>query len=295
VAVAAFLALMLTRGAGPGAAVFDVAGHPTGLVVTEDAVWVAMPGSGAVRALHPVSGRQLGAPLRTGGAPTRLAAGAAGLWVSDTARGAVIPIQHSPSKVYGAIAIGSDVTDLELAAGALWVASSAEGVVRIVESGGRPVLSAPVGADPVDVAAGGRWVVVAGAGSGSLTRFDARTRRRVGGPIVLGGVPVAAAVTGDVAWVADSDGGTVRRVDLLTGRPGGAPIQVGRRPIAVAADGQDVFVLSRGDRTLVHADGDSGEVLSRRPVGPDPAALALARDHVWVADSGNDTLMRFAR
>jgi DNA-binding beta-propeller fold protein YncE len=106
---------------------------------------------------------------------------------------------------------------------------------------------------------------------------------------------VAVAVTGTSAWVADARGGTVARVDLETGERRGASIAVGRRPVAVAADGDDVYVLCRGDRTLVHVDGASGEVRSRRAAGEDPTAVGLDATYVWVADSGDDAVLRFER
>ena len=95
--------------------------------------------------------------------------------------------------------------------------------------------------------------------------------------------------------MADASGGTVARVDLETGERRGAAIAVGGRPVAVAADGDDVYVLSRRDRMLVHVDGATGEVLSRRPAGSDPAALALDAAYVWVADGGDDEVLRFDR
>ena len=182
-----------------------------------------------------------------------------------------------------------------MAAGAVWVLSSPEGIVRVIEPGGRPVREVPVGADAVDLAAGGGWVAVAGASSGTLTRIDAGRRSVTGPPVSLGGLPAAVAISGGSAWVADASGGTVARVDLETGERRGASIAVGGRPVAVAADGDDVYVLSRRDRTLVHVDGATGEVLSRRAAGSDPAALALDEAYVWVADGGDDEVLRFER
>jgi hypothetical protein len=56
-----------------------------------------------------------------------------------------------------------------------------------------------------------------------------------------------------------------------------------------------VYVLCRGDRMLVHVDGATGEVLSRRSAGSDPVALGLDAEYVWVADSGDDEVLRFDR
>jgi DNA-binding beta-propeller fold protein YncE len=290
----AVIALALSR-TGDDARAFAVPAQPSSLVRTPEALWVAMPSNGSLLALDPATGRPLAQPLPTGGSPSRLAAGGKSLWAVDSARASVVPLQREPARVFGAIPVGSDATDAAVAGGAVWVLSSTEGVVRAIQPGGRPVRELRVGAGAVDLAAGGDWLVVAGAGSGRLDRIDVDGLRPAGPPVMLGGVPAAAAVTGDVAWVADAQRGTVTKVDLRSGRRAGSPIDVGRRPVAVAAEGDDVYVLTRGDRTLVHIDGADGEVESRDPAGSDPVALALDGTHVWVADGGEETVLRFDR
>jgi hypothetical protein len=42
-------------------------------------------------------------------------------------------------------------------------------------------------------------------------------------------------------------------------------------------------------------DVTTGEVVSRRAAGSDPAALALDEAYVWVADGGEDEVLRFDR
>ena len=291
---AVLLVLGLTSGDGGETQVYRVPGNPASVAVTRDGVWVALPGEGAVQALDPVSGRSLGPALRTGGTPSRLAAGADSLWAVDSTRAAIIPIQRRPARAYDPIAVGADVTDAAVAAGAVWVLSAAEGRLRVIEPGGRPVRDLAIGTDPVDIAADGRWVAVAAAGSGTLARIDADARSPAGPAIELGGVPAAVAVTGDSAWVADAERGTVARVDLARGEPAGAPVDVGRQPIAVAADGDDVYVVARGDHALVHVDGASGEVRSRSDLDGDPVAVALDAAHVWVVDA-TGTVVRLER
>jgi DNA-binding beta-propeller fold protein YncE len=63
----------------------------------------------------------------------------------------------------------------------------------------------------------------------------------------------------------------------------------------VAADGDDVYVLCAGDRTVWHVDGANGNVDWKRPAGRDPSALALDANDVWVADAGNDAVIRIER
>ena len=291
VAVAA-AAAVVALSSGEDARAFAVPGSPASIVRTPEALWVAAPDSGTVWALDPATGRQDGPPLRTRGAPSRLAAGAESLWVIDGTRAEAIPVERGERRTFAPLGVGADATDAVLAGDAVWVLSSAEGVVRAFLPGAEKPVELPVGAGAVDLAAGGRWVVAAGAESGALARIDAASRQVVEPALALGGVPVAAAVDGDGAWVADAARGTVVPVDLRGGRVG-APVDVGRRPIAVAVDGDDVYVLCRGDRTLVHVEG--GEVRSRRPAGADPVALALDAAHAWVADAGENAVLRYDR
>jgi DNA-binding beta-propeller fold protein YncE len=291
VAAAAAALVLLVTGGGPARATFPVPAHPTGLAVAGGQGWVAAPQSGVVTVLDAATGRRIGAPVRTGGAPARLALGAEGVWVADTERGAVVPVRRRGEHAYDPLPVGADVTDVALAARAVWALSSAEGVVRTLEPGTDRVRTLTAGSDPVDLAADERHVVVASAGNAELTWIDARARRVIGSARV-GGVPVAVAVAGDSAWVADAHGAGVARVDLRTGDVG-KPVRVGPDPVAVAADGDEVYVLCAGDRMVWHVEGD--EVRWKRPAGAEPTALALDDDNVWVADAGRDVVIRLER
>ena len=66
-----------------------------------------------------------------------------------------------------------------------------------------------------------------------------------------------------------------------------------RTPVAIAADAGGVFVVCRGDRTLVSLDAD-GSVRSRRQLAQPPTALALDSRHVWIA-AGNNEVIRVDR
>ena len=268
--------------------------HPAGLTVADGRVWVAAPQSGTVSVLDAATGRPAGEPLRVLGAPSRVAVGAAGVWVADSAQGTVIPVRRKPPLAYPPVRLGADVSDVALARRAVWAVSSPESVVRIVEPGGR-VQTLPVGRTPVDLDADERRVVVASAGDGTLTWFDARTRRRLHAPRRVALAPVAVALDGDVAWVADAVRGTVTRVDARTGRPSSPAVVICRRPIAVAAGGGDVFALCARERTLVELDANDLDVISRRAAGEEPVALAVDAHRVWVADGRRDVVIAYDR
>ncbi len=278
----------------PPPAVMRVPGDPAGLLAAGGRLWVSSQRTGSVWVLDAESGRPVRPPLRTGGTPGRLALGLGGAWVADTARGELIPVQLHPERVFPAVALGSDVSDVALAARAVWVASWADRSVRILEPGGA-MRTLRVGAGPVALDADALRVVVAEADAGAIAVIDARTRRIAGRPVRVGGTPADVAVAGDVAWVVDASGGRLLRVDLRRERLDGPAVAVGRRPVGVAASGSDVYVLSAGDRRLVGVDANTGKVRSRRPVGAGPSAIALDSRYVWVANAGEDTVMRFDR
>jgi hypothetical protein len=270
----------------PAPTVFHVPGQPTGLVASNGRVWVAGPAAGAVWILDGASGRPAAPPLRPGGTPARVALDARFAWIADTERGALVRVPRTGAGAPRPTGVGPDVADVVVAAGAVWTASSADGTVRVLDPDGhRRVLR--VGAHPIALAADARRVVVLEAG-GTLVRLSARTRRADGPPIMLGGTPVDVALAGDRAWVADARAGTVRVVALGSGLVG-PPVHVGGSPVAIAADAAGVYVLCRGDRTLVRLD-TTGSVRSQVRLAHAPTALALDPRHVWIAAGTNEVI-----
>jgi DNA-binding beta-propeller fold protein YncE len=266
--------------------VFRVPGQPTGLVAAGGRVWVAGPSAGAVWVLDGASGRPVAPPLRTGGTPARLALDTRFAWIADTERSVLVRALRVGTGTLRSIGAGPDVADVAVAAGAVWTASSADGTVRVLDAHGRRHIL-HVGARPIALAADERHVVAVNAG-GTLIRLAARTRRADDPPVALGGAPVDVALVGDHAWVADARAGTVRDVALHSGLVGRA-VHVGRSPVAVAADAAAVYVLCRGDRTLVLVNA-SGSVQSRIRLDHAPTDLALDPKHVWIAAGTNEVI-----
>jgi DNA-binding beta-propeller fold protein YncE len=165
------------------------------VAVTEDAVWVTNGSSGTVTRLDPLSGRQLGGPIRTGRFPSALAVGAGYVWVVNSGDGTVARVDPREDVVVG----------------------------RRLR----------VGADPQAIAVGLGSVWVANRGDGTVTRLAAATGRPIGQPILVGGEPTALAVTTDGILVLDSRdrwllrldrAGRVRRLAGLRGFPGGLAV-----------------------------------------------------------------------
>ena len=112
-------------------------GRPVRLMAADGRVWVTTQSPGAVWTLDARTARRALSPVRRGGTPGPLAVAKNGVWVADVAAAKVVPVRLRPWRVFSAIAVGADISDLALAAGALWVSSAAEGAVRVIEPGGR--------------------------------------------------------------------------------------------------------------------------------------------------------------
>ena len=170
-------------------------------------------------------------------------------------------------------AVGADITDVALADDAVWVVSSAEGLAARRSS---PVAAAvatlPVGAEPVDVAAGGRWVVVAAA-AGRWRAIDAGTRTWSGHRWCSAACRWRSP-SGDTAWVADACGGTVTQVDLARAS---APVRrltsaAGRSRSPPTARTSRWWPAATAPRAPRRRERGAG---SRAEVGGDPIAVAL--------------------
>jgi hypothetical protein len=268
---------------------------PAGLAVLDGRVWSTAPRQGTVTPVG--ADGQVGAAVRVGGAPARIAAGANGLWVTDASTGRIVGVEVPPPAPPGAaiagpsaskpLVAGADASDVALAAGAVWVASTADRRVYALEPDGK-VSRIDAGEGPVALAADARRVVAADAPAGSLTVIDAR-RRAYSGQARIGGTPVDVALTGDAAWVADAERGRLVRVDLGSLRVTHT-LAIGRRPVALTSAGDDLYVLVAGDRELVKVTG--GVVQWRRSLPAAPTAIAVDDRHVWV---GAGQLLRYGR
>ena len=70
------------------------------------------------------------------------------------------------------------------------------------------------------------------------------------------------------------------------------PITVGGSPSAIALGAGGVWVANRGDDTVVRIDPSTRAVTTTIPVGKAPAGIAFGAGSVWVANSGDGTVSR---
>ena len=305
---------------------FTLPGRPTGVAVAGDRVWLAGADAGVAWVLDARTGRAAGPALRAGGTPARLVVTDRWIWLADTQHAAVLRAGRRAGAQVHTWGDAPDVADVAVAADAVWVASSADGTIRVRSTSARaddrgamadggatsargagaddrgdgPDRSGgsrgadgwrvlPVGARPVALAADARHVVAADAGAGALVRLSAPGRRALGEPIRLGGTPADVALRGTEAWIVDAAAGTLQRADVVLGTAAPAA-PVCPVPVAVAADDRAVYVLCRGDRTLVRIDPSAGRVVARVRLAYPPTALALGPRHVWIAAGAREVI-----
>jgi len=195
-----------------------------------------------------------------------------------------------------ALALAAAVAALLLRGGGTSVVVPPNSVAAIDPATNRVLEAAilPTGIRPGPVAGGGGSVWVGSLDDSLLTRVDLATRKVVKN-VSLPATPDALDVARSYVWVVNGRLGTLFRVDpqLYTW----SEQELGTRSTRSADAGVDFgegFVWAAfGDSTIarVHPRTLDGE--SAGSGGSGPAALVVAYDSVWVANSGSSTVQRF--
>ena len=159
----------------------------------------------------------------------------------------------------------------------------------------RVVDTVPVGIRPGSIAAGGGAIWVSNLQDRTLSRIDMVTRERVAN-ITLPSTPDAVTFGAGAVWVVNGRLGMLYRVDPSINDITKA-IRIGDRSITFANAGVDVergsVWAAFGDSTLRRADASPPRALGVGSTDTGPAAVIVAFDSVWVANSGDATLQRF--
>ena len=170
--------------------------------------------------------------------------------------------------------------------------------VGVIDPARNEILAAvPVGARPGPIAAGGNAVWVGNLDDRTLTRIDLRRRTRTAYLSLGGRTPTGLAASPDAVWVSHGQRGEVTRIDAqfpenrdvvaVTTRPYGTPYG---SVTLFAGDAWAAF----GDSTLARIDAETRGVVGSTVAGSSPTALTGGRRSVWVASSGDATVLRFA-
>ena len=144
---------------------------------------------------------------------------------------------------------------------------------------------------PVVAAAGIVWV--GNLGDRNLTRIDAETHAALGS-IDLDRTPTSLAVGSGTVWVVHALTGEVSRVESRFGRDvTHSTVARGGRPAAGIAVGPGAVWAAYGDSSLVRVDPESLRATGSALTGAAPSAVATHGSAVWVANSGDATILRY--
>jgi streptogramin lyase len=240
----------------------------------------------------------------------------------------LVLIDASSAEAIADVPVGRDPTRVAYGQGAFWVVSPEAGVVVRVDADTKTATRFHIGKDPFDVAIGADALWVPDHDGQRLFRFDLeshalRETRSLGLPAISVGFGFGS------VWLALADGRLVR-IDPQTLReeasiPDATTAIEGTEP-KLAFDRRSVWISSPAESTVAQvdpargtverqsligatgisagagavwvADNDSsiwrfgGDRPQRIRVGPEPRDVAATSDGVWVADFGDETLVR---
>jgi DNA-binding beta-propeller fold protein YncE len=140
--------------------------------------------------------------------------------------------------------------------------------------------------------AGALWTTQSSIPNGGITKLDARAGGGLGRAGLAGARRVVAADDGVWATAIVHGRGSLVRLDPGTVTVAAGPVRTGHHPAALAVARNQVWVADRSAGSVAVFDARSLRRLARVPVGRAPADLAALDDVVWVANFGDRTLQR---
>jgi YVTN family beta-propeller protein len=249
----------------------------------------------------------------------------------------IVAVDPRGNRVAAVVAVGARPGAVDAGAGSLWVANRDDQTISQVDPERLTTIrTISLGEPPNSIVTAGGRVWVAGSGPAAPfvavdaidPHFDAiDSRIRI--PSVVAGSTGSLATRGSSVWVA-AESGELTRIDARTGRverridPDSGPtaialgaggtvwmtdfeadnvaeidptgtittISVGHEPTAIAVGDGGVWVADSGDNAVVRIDPTTQAVTNTIDVGHAPQGIALGDGSVWVANSGDGTVSR---
>jgi YVTN family beta-propeller protein len=199
--------------------------------------------------------------------------------------------------VLAALVLAAAVAALFLRADGASVVVPPNSVAAIDPATNRVLESAilPTGIRPGPVAGGGGSVWIGGLDDALLTRVDLATRKVVKN-VSLSATPDAIDVARGFVWVVNGRLGTLFRVDpeLYTWSQQELGTRSTRYTYAGVDHGEGFVWAAFGDSTIARVQPRTLDGESAVAGDAGPAALVVAYDAVWVANSGSSTVQRFS-
>jgi len=228
------------------------------------------------------------ADVAVGRNPTRVTYGRGAFWVVSPDAGIVVRIDAG-TKAATRLHIGKDPFDVAIGAGALWVPDHdgqrlfrfdlESHALRETRNLGLPAISVGVGFRSV-------WLVLA---DGRLLRIDPRTLRVTASipeaTTAVEGIEPKLAFDRSSVWISSPAESSVARVDPVHGTVekrvlvGATGISAGAGAVWVADNGSAIWRFRDGKRMRIE-------------VGSQPQDIVATSEGVWVADYGDQSLVR---
>ena len=214
-------------------------------------------------------------------APTGVAVGGGGVWVSDFAGRAVsrLNARDPSSRPPLQIAVGAGPGPIAYGFGAAWVVNTVDGTLQRIDAHSlRPDRPVAVGTHPTAVATGSHAVWVTDAGSDSIVRISP-SAGTITASYPLAADPVALVGGGSAIWVASKADHAVVRLDPESGHRTVIPMPGAPVDLAYAAGALWVALEHPGGIVTLRAPWTS---VRREAVGAAPSAITAAGSDAWI-------------
>jgi ABC-type transport system substrate-binding protein/class 3 adenylate cyclase/streptogramin lyase len=279
-AIAANAAGLVDGSNGSFIAEVPVAGRPSAVAASSEAVWVTDAVDDKVLRIDPDKHLVVDR-IEVGRGPAAVVVGEESVWVANGQDGTVSEINPDKGTVVATRRVGNGPTGLAVTPGALWVVNELDATLsRISSATGRPVATVKLGHNPSGIAAGLGSVWVTSEESGLLLRVDPGANA-VSQTVSVGNGPTGVTVGQGAVWVANPPDRTISRVDPATGSV--TKIALDGAPGALAFVDGGLWSAYTLEGRLALVDPEGGRVRRTIDVGSIPAALAGAGDRLWVA------------
>jgi streptogramin lyase len=222
-----------------------------------------------------------GSALESGGAKSPAA---------PTASPEVKPSPAPEMRVSGTARVGYRPHGVALAGGYIWVASFNDGVMRMrwPQMDQRATVRRGRGTGAIATGFGSVWISY-GPGR-SIDRVDPRTGQLIVPPLKLPHRSLWIAVGAGAVWSAGRVPASVVRI-TPDGRATTGTVPIDARSLAARSD--RLWAVGAGNRRLFEIDARTLKIVRKIPTGARPEGVAVGAGAVWVANAGDDTIMRY--
>lgn len=270
----------------------EVEGHPCGVAVGFDSVWVSVNDTAELLRIDPAKGA-VAQRIPLSDKPCEILVTKDSLWVV-TQSGVVDRVDPGGGKVAASVPTGFASYEAVEAFGSVWVSNrNGQSLTRIDPATNEPTTVELPGVNAGGIAAtsDALWVGDDTTGSTAIARVDPKTSA-VTSVEVGGNRPGYVAAAGERVWVSRVKSGTVTAVDAASGSVVGRPTPAGSSPVnlAVSPDGRWVWVPDDATNFLTRIDAATGDAVERLEVGEGPAVVAPTDEGTWVTNFEDGTV-----